>query len=62
MLYNQPDGIAAPNQYTQITFPIKALKLLLKDVQTVGPKGSTSNGKRQDLEVEGDDGVSLINC
>ena len=48
----------APNQYTQIPFPVKALKLLLKDVQTVGPR-KTNTGKRRDIDVEEDDGVRL---
>ena len=48
----------APNQYTQIAFPVKALKLLLKDVQTVGPR-KTNTGKRRDIDVEEDDGVRL---
>ncbi|WVQ84827.1 hypothetical protein IAT38_006984 [Cryptococcus sp. DSM 104549] len=42
-----------PNQFTQIPFPLKALKLILKDVSsepTAGGKGKT------DLEIDEDDG------
>lgn len=52
----QADETSAPNQFTQIPFQVKALKLLLKDVQTTGPKGG-SKGKARDVNVEEDDGV-----
>ncbi|WWD20442.1 hypothetical protein CI109_104918 [Kwoniella shandongensis] len=42
-----------PNQYTQIPFPLKALKLILKDVQAE----PTAKGKgKADLDIEEDDG------
>ena len=45
-------------EYTSIPFPLKALKLILKDVQIVGPKG-----KGDDVaNIEEDDGVSLLSC
>ncbi|BEJ11716.1 hypothetical protein CspHIS471_0201760 [Cutaneotrichosporon sp. HIS471] len=43
---------AQPNTYSQVTFPVKALKLLLKDVQAEG-KGK---GKSTGLDVPQDDG------
>lgn len=50
--------ILAPNQFTPIPFQVKALKLLLKDVQTTGPKGS-SKAKGNAVDVEEDDGVRV---
>ncbi|KAK1923454.1 armadillo-type protein [Papiliotrema laurentii] len=45
---------STPIQYAQIPFPVKALKLILKDVQHVGTKkGSTAAA---DLELDDDDG------
>lgn len=49
---------SAPNQYTQIAFPVKALKLLLKDVQNIGKGKGVAN--RQDDEIDSDDGVSWL--
>ncbi|WOO82150.1 Importin-9 [Vanrija pseudolonga] len=43
---------ATPNEYTQIPFPVKALKLLLKDVSAEG-KGKS---KGDELGIEDDDG------
>ncbi|ORX37597.1 armadillo-type protein [Kockovaella imperatae] len=41
------------NEYTSIPFPLKAFKLILKDVQVIGPKG-----KGEDVAaIEEDDGV-----
>ena len=52
----------APDRYTQVPFPVKALKLLLKDVQGLqGGKGKKGPGAGAG-GVEGvdeDDGVSL---
>lgn len=54
-----------PNQYTTIPFPLKALKLILKDVQTLkqGESSKTSAGMGAgadggEVDVEEDDGVS----
>lgn len=46
----------APNHYTQIPFPLKALKLILKDVQSepTSAKKTTSG-----LDIEDDDGVRV---
>lgn len=51
-----------PNQYTQIPFVLKAFKLLLKDVQAVGPGAGEGKGKGKagDVELDDDDGVSFI--
>ncbi|KAI9638767.1 armadillo-type protein [Dioszegia hungarica] len=46
---------AAPPKYTQIPFPVKALKLLLKDLQALGGKKGSAGG-RDDPEIEEDDG------
>jgi hypothetical protein len=47
---------ATPNQYTRIPFPVKALKLLLKDLQDVG-KGKKGGKKGTDgLDIADDDG------
>ncbi|WWC92624.1 uncharacterized protein L201_007583 [Kwoniella dendrophila CBS 6074] len=43
-----------PNQYTQIPFPLKAFKLILKDVQS--EPGSKGKGKKSDYDIEEDDG------
>lgn len=43
---------ATPNEYTQVPFPLKALKLLLKDVSAEG-KGKS---KGDELGIEDDDG------
>ncbi|ADV21465.1 hypothetical protein I305_03520 [Cryptococcus gattii E566] len=50
---NKPGKMPAPNQYTQIPFPLKALKLILKDVQSepTSVKKPTSG-----LDIEDDDG------
>ncbi|KAL7425284.1 hypothetical protein Q5752_000972 [Cryptotrichosporon argae] len=47
-----------PPRYSQIPFPLKALKLLLKDVQAMGKKAGTGAGKQtaDDLVIEDDDG------
>ncbi|ODN87698.1 hypothetical protein L198_06924 [Cryptococcus wingfieldii CBS 7118] len=49
---------AHPNQYTQTPFPLKALKLILKDVQseTSGKGKGKGKGKTVDLEIPEDDG------
>jgi hypothetical protein len=46
--------LATPNEYTRVTFPVKALKLLLKDVQD-GGKGKKGPGG---ADIADDDGVS----
>ncbi|OCF78060.1 hypothetical protein I204_02066 [Kwoniella mangroviensis CBS 8886] len=43
-----------PNQYTQIPFPLKAFKLILKDVQS--EPGAKGKGKKVDYDIEEDDG------
>nr|XP_019043733.1 hypothetical protein I302_08314 [Kwoniella bestiolae CBS 10118]OCF22663.1 hypothetical protein I302_08314 [Kwoniella bestiolae CBS 10118] len=43
-----------PNQYTQIPFPLKAFKLILKDVQA--EPGAKGKGKKVDYDIEEDDG------
>ncbi|GFZ49805.1 hypothetical protein JCM24511_07208 [Saitozyma sp. JCM 24511] len=43
-----------PNQYTQIPFQVKALKLLLKDLQALGSGKGIAN--KPDLDIEEDDG------
>jgi hypothetical protein len=56
-----------PNQYTSIPFPLKALKLVLKDVQasTSSQKGKSAGGVSGqktgggDADIEEDDGVSV---
>ena len=51
----------APHRYTQIPFPLKALKLLLKDVQGLqGGKKGKSKGAAGLEGVEEDDGVSNV--
>lgn len=54
----------APNRYTLIPFPVKALKLILHDVQMQeGGKGKEKGkGKAtaDDLDIDEDDGVSGI--
>ena len=42
-----------PNQYTQIAFPVKALKLILHDVQNIGQ----GKGSKAPADVEEDDEV-----
>jgi hypothetical protein len=51
--------IVAPARYEQIPFPVKALKLLLKDLQALS--GNKKSGwKGMDAEIEEDDGVSFF--
>lgn len=53
--------ITNPNEYTSIPFPLKALKLILKDVQIVkqGEKGKTAGPSASaGSDIEEDDGVS----
>lgn len=45
-----------PNQYTQIPFPVKTLKLLLKDVQAEGKVTDKDKIKAAGLDVAEDDG------
>ncbi|WVQ75750.1 hypothetical protein IAR50_005381 [Cryptococcus sp. DSM 104548] len=49
---------AHPNQYTQTPFPLKALKLILKDVQSESSGKGKGKGKSKtvDLEIPEDDG------
>jgi hypothetical protein len=49
-----------PNEFTTISFPLKALKLILKDVQHVqtSSKPSMGGAKAADLGIDEDDGVS----
>lgn len=46
----------APNQYTQIPFPVKALKLILKDVQS---EPTSAKKPTSGLDIEDDDGVRI---
>lgn len=46
----------APNQYTQIPFPLKALKLILKDVQS---EPTSAKKPTSGLDIEDDDGVRI---
>lgn len=48
---------AAPHRYTQIPFPLKAFKLLLKDLQTMG-QGSKGKEAVDKMGIGSDDGVS----
>jgi hypothetical protein len=48
----------SPNEYTSVPFPLKAFKLLLKDVQHQDSGSKKGKGKALDLEIEEDDGVS----
>jgi hypothetical protein len=48
------DG-SAPARYEAVPFPVKALKVLLKDLQALG--GSRKGGRNDDPEIEEDDGV-----
>lgn len=50
----------APNRYTQVPFPLKALKLLLKDVHCTQGGGKKGKGGAGLEGVEEDDGVSCI--
>ncbi|WRT69867.1 uncharacterized protein IL334_006858 [Kwoniella shivajii] len=43
-----------PNQYTQIPFPVKAFKLILRDVQS--EPGVKGKGKKIDYDIDEDDG------
>ncbi len=47
--------IAEPPQFTRVPFPVKALKLLLHELQ---PSGEASTLSRAPLDTRSDDGVS----
>lgn len=48
----------APHEFTSITFPVKALKLLLHDLQTNGEAASMA--APDGASVDSDDGVSFF--
>ena len=48
----------APHQFTSIPFPVKALKIILHDIQSGGEAASMS--AQGVFNVDSDDGVSAI--
>lgn len=49
---------AAPHEFTSIPFPVKALKILLHDVQS-GGESATITAQNDTYDVDSDDGVSM---
>jgi len=51
----------APHEFTSIPFPVKALKIILHDVQSGGEAATFSAQSGGDaFEIESDDGVSVL--
>lgn len=48
----------APHRYSENSFPLKALKLLLREVQAAEPSSSKKSGA--DLDLDEDDGVRVF--
>jgi hypothetical protein len=52
------DFLTAPHEFTSIPFPVKALKLILHDVQSGGDAAAISAAQTGPRDVDSDDGVS----
>lgn len=52
----QPPMIAAPIEFTSIAFPVRALKIIVHDLQS-GGESATMSAQGNTFEVESDDGV-----
>lgn len=53
--------VIAPVEFTSVPFPVKALKILLHDVQS-GGESATITAQGEAYDVDSDDGVSLCLC
>ena len=51
-------SFAAPHEFTSIPFPVKALKILLHDVQSGGESATINTQAGVYDDIESDDGVS----
>jgi hypothetical protein len=51
--------IVAPHEFEMISFPVKAIKLLLHDIRIGGDAAAITTGNR---EVDSDDGVGLFDA
>ena len=49
----------APHEFTSISFPVKALKIILHDLQS-GGESATVTARGDVYDVESDDGVSFF--
>jgi importin-9 len=49
-----------PTQFTSIPFPVKALKILIHEVQSGGDSAMITAQDQQFGEVDSDDGVCLL--
>ncbi len=45
-----------PHEFTSVSFPLKALKIIIHDLQTSGESGMPSGSN---LDAESDDGVRI---
>ena len=50
-------SIIVPTEFTSVPFPVKALKLLLRDLQSGGEAASMGFSAKDVSEVASDDGV-----
>jgi hypothetical protein len=48
-----------PPQFTRVSFPVKALKLLLHELQTNGDAATLAAARTAPLDAESDDSVSV---
>lgn len=54
-------AVAAPHEFTSIPFPVKALKIIIRDLQS-GGDSATISAQGNTFDVDSDDGVRpLIN-
>ncbi len=52
--------VSVPTEFTSVPFPVKALKLLLHDLQTGGEAASMGFSAKDFSDVASDDGVSAL--
>lgn len=53
-------SLPAPHEFTAISFPTKALKIILHDVQS-GGEAATLTAQGGNYDVDSDDGVGFLN-
>lgn len=55
-------GDAVPHEFTSIKFPVKAVKILLHDIQSHGESATLGVRSQGAKDVESDDEVTLRIC
>lgn len=51
-------AVAAPHEFTSLPFPVKALKIVIRDLQS-GGDSATISAQGNTFDVESDDGVCV---